>query len=116
MPRFRHGPTYRQELLRTRNAELAHFGLESRALHSELESGAIWPADGPIGFSESAQDVLSFGLFQSGSAAGDNCRSSVGLLFKLGQRNLKFRAAGQNDGALDEVFELADIAWPVIVR
>ena len=51
-------------LERSLDAELAHFGLERCALHSELECGAHWSADDPIGFTESARDVLPFRLLE----------------------------------------------------
>src|SRR5262245_59617344 len=69
MPRSPHERPYRQDLLRSRNAKLAHFGLKRCALHAELERRARRPADDPIGFPKSAQDVLPLRLFQSGRSA-----------------------------------------------
>src|SRR5215510_837369 len=69
MPRSPHEPKYRRDLLRSRNAKLAHFGLEGCALHSELERRSRRPADDPIGFPKSSQDVLPLRLFQSRRSA-----------------------------------------------
>src|SRR5262249_40717737 len=99
----------------SRNAQLAHFGLESCALHSELECGAGRPAENPVGFPNPAQAMIPLRLFQS-----QQTRWKIGRnfwsLFELRQRNLKFRRAGKDNRAFDDVLHLPDIARPGIAN
>jgi hypothetical protein len=62
-------PTHGRDLLRSRNPKLAHFGLESCALHPKFERGALRPSENPIGLPKNAQDILPLRLFQSGESA-----------------------------------------------
>src|SRR5207253_10134063 len=52
----------------TSDAQFSHPRLQSRALHAESSGGTRGPADHPIGFAESAHDVLPLGMLQSEDA------------------------------------------------
>src|SRR5947207_3227351 len=52
----------------TSDAQLSHPRLQSRALHAESSGGTRGTADHPIGFAESAHDVLPLGMLQSEDA------------------------------------------------
>ena len=50
---------------RATDAELAHAGLESGALHTEEIGRAFGPCDAPLRLLQRAEDVLAFGFFES---------------------------------------------------
>ena len=54
------------ELDRATDAELAHAGLESGALHAEKDGGALGAGDAPLCLLQGAKDVLAFGFLESG--------------------------------------------------
>ena len=50
------------------DAELFDFGVQGGAFEAEAGGGAIFSADLPIGLSEHAQNMVSFGGMQCGAA------------------------------------------------
>src|SRR5712692_10175636 len=95
----------------TSYAQLLHPGLQGSALHPEA-GGAAWSAEEPFGFFEGAQDVLALGGFHRRDAFG----RGLGLPLEFGARNPQRRSGRDNYGALDQVFQLADVSGPVIAR
>ena len=100
-------------LLEPLDAQLLDPGLKSRALHSESSGGTSGSADYPVCILESALDMFPFSF--SKRAAGAICRDGR-RQSQFSERRLEFRAGRKNDGALDEIFELAYIAGPMIFR
>ncbi len=56
----------RARLDRAADAELAHTGLESGALHAEEDGCALGAGDAPLGVLQGAEDVLAFGFVEGG--------------------------------------------------
>src|SRR5690349_20211757 len=122
----------RRKLNRPANSEFAHASLESGALHSKKGRGAFRAGDAPSGLAKGAENVLALGLFKcgdrgrGGSQSGEVGRgvSAGGRIFavigegrgvQFGERNAKFLAGREEHGALDEIFEFADVARPGII-
>src|SRR5258708_1135056 len=57
----------RRALLGPRDAELFHLLLQSGTLHSQADRGSLRTAYHPAGFAEDSEDVLPFGVGQSGT-------------------------------------------------
>ncbi len=55
----------RARLDRAADAELAHTGLESGALHAEEDGCALGAGNAPLCVLQGAEDVLAFGFFES---------------------------------------------------
>src|SRR5688572_3447291 len=97
------------------DAELHHLRLQRRPLHAELRGSAGGTTDEPVRLLKRLANVLALCVFE--------CRkpSRVAIddgtaWFQLGERDGEARAARQNDRSFDEVFQLADVAGPVVTR
>lgn len=86
---------------------------QSSSVSTELSlvESKIQPATG--GF-EDVNDVVALDGFER--SLYRNCVDGNGRLngSKFGDRNLQFVAAGQNDGAFDEILKFADVAWKIV--
>ena len=66
------------QLHRAADAELAHAGLQGGAFHAQNGGSAAGSGDAPLGLLESAENVLTFGLFESGDWGGGGSWGSKG--------------------------------------
>src|SRR5207245_2147745 len=107
------------------DTEFAHARLERSALHAKERSGAAGSGDAPLSLPQGAEDVLALGFLERGDGRG-NCEGCQGGRgrgafgdgsggLELGERDAKVFPRREQDGALDEVFEFADVAGPGIV-
>ena len=65
-----------------------------------------------FGFAQDAQDVFALGGMERRIRSSRSASSSATFGLEFGERNVEDSATRQNHGALEEVFELADVAWP----
>ena len=89
------------------DAEFAHHGVERCAVESEAGRGS---GDDAGGFTEDAEDVFAFDLFEGGAALG--LRRGIA---DFADGSAEVGTDGEDDGAFDKVFEFADVAGPVPV-
>jgi len=61
---------YGSELDRAADAELAHAGLKSGALHAQDASRALGAGDAPLRLLQGTEDMLAFGFFERGDGGG----------------------------------------------
>ena len=52
------------------DAELAHAGLKSGALHAQDASRALGAGDAPLRLPQGTEDMLAFGFFERGDGGG----------------------------------------------
>src|SRR5271169_5316120 len=95
----------RQSLSRALYSELGNARLKSGSLDAEAGCGALWASEDPAGFAKDSEDMVAFGGFEGfrGACLG------IGGFAKLREGNLKRGTLREDDGALDEIFEFADI-------
>src|SRR5262245_54346764 len=93
---------------RPRDAELAHSRFERGPLESEELRGPVLPADTPAHALENRQDVLLFDLHEGPR----RLRSCPGAGGGEGVVQLEPALGREDDGALDHVLQLADVAGP----
>src|SRR5579883_1573643 len=122
-------------LHRTFDAEFAHAGLQSGALHTKQSGSAARTGDAPLRLAKRAEDVLALGVLEGGDGSGriggragrrqqraerrvgaQVGRERYGSGLEFGKRNAKFLAGGEQDGAFDEIFKLSDVARPGVVH
>src|SRR5215831_18926587 len=87
------------------DAQFFEFGVERRALEAEALCGTVSAADLAPGLAENAQDVFPLRGMKSRTGL-------LQLLLFFGDLDVEDGAARKDDGALEEVFQLADVAGP----
>src|SRR5579862_3840146 len=88
--------------------EFIHPGDQRSSLNTHARGGALRTRDATAGLFENAQDLIAIICL-----AQSSCRQSPSVGPYFAHRQLEGRAVGQDHRTLDEVFQLADIAWPV---
>ena len=96
------------------NPELRDLRLQGRALHPEPRRGACRTADLPVDLLERLTYVLTLGFLERRERARAVGRGGQAPLLQLGERDVERGAARHDDGALDEVLELPDVAGPLV--
>src|SRR5262245_18422687 len=104
-----------EELARARDAELPHARLERGPLHPEDLRGPVVAADPPAHALEDREDVVPLhrlerpaGARRRGGGGSGGGGEQVVQLEPVRRR--------ENDGALDDVLQLADVPRPVVAR
>src|SRR2546429_8128829 len=82
------------------DAELAHPGLQGRALETEARGGPVRTAEHPVGLAQRAHDGLALRRLQRVTASR---RDGTGAELRRGYA--QGGPAGQDDGALDGVLQ-----------
>src|ERR1035438_6297335 len=97
------------------NAQFAHLGLQGGALHPQLGGGAFGATYPAIGFGERAEYCFALRSGQRDrSAGGARCVDRRLGTFQFADGGVQSSAGGNDDGALDEVLQFADVAGPVV--
>src|ERR1017187_1690002 len=97
------------------DAEFANLGLQGGALHPQLGGGAFGATYAAIGFGEGAEYGFALGGSQSYGSAGGAGGGGGGFgALQFADGGVESGAGGDDDGALDEVLQLADVAGPVV--
>src|SRR5260370_25544198 len=94
--------------LGTRDAKFLHAEIKRRPLDSQTGSGAIGTGDNPPGLLQSLAYVVSLRFFQCNCLLG---RRGGGSL-QARERGLQNIPRAEDDTALDEILQLANIPWP----
>src|SRR5262245_39581993 len=89
------------------HAQLPHPRYERRPLHAKSRRRTVPPADHSPGVSKRSDDVGSICI---GERSDVVC--GQWLIRELRDRRAEFRPGRHDDGALDEILQLADISWP----
>jgi hypothetical protein len=84
---------------------------QRRSWQTQANSGALLPADKQVGLLYHFQNMVPFGC---GKSMICGCRLALRNLLQLGQRRTQYRPGRQDDGALDKVLRLPNIARPVV--
>ena len=119
-------------LARSRDAELLHLRLQRGPLHRQAGRSAVRAAQHPAGFPQRAEDVFPFGVGQGARRRRLGCTKSVRTssdlrsltsdlrLLRRTSSSLRLivqrRARREDDRALDDVLQLADVARPGILH
>src|SRR5262249_26427015 len=93
------------------NAELLHAGDESRSLEAHAHGSAISARHTSVGFLKNAEDVLALIVVLRWFGDG-----GVAIFRHLASRHAQHRSVSKDHGTFYEVFQLANIAWPVPAR
>src|SRR6266581_2039013 len=91
------------------DAELFHPRLERGGLESEQAGGALGPAHAPAFLLEHGEDVLPFDVFQAQEPGFAGGGLAGGPVTQLERRSLR-----DNERALDDVAQLANVPRPVV--
>lgn len=92
------------------NPQPVHAGAGGIAVETENRRGSAWAFISALHVGEHPKDVLAFDLLQRRGWAGGSRRVAKGVV------HLADRGVRDDAGALDDVLQLADVAWPSIAE
>src|SRR4029078_1508884 len=92
------------------DAVFFHFALQGAALEAEPFGGSVGAADYSFGFTKDLENVLALRLLQRHYRRG-SCGYRCAAEFR--DWRIQSRTTSQDNGALDEVFQLTNIPRPM---
>src|SRR5580658_7369151 len=92
------------------DAQPPHLGNQSCSRDSQAGRGSMPPSDHPLRFLQRLKNMVAGGVLESLAALG----LAALLGPQLTERRLKYGASRNNHAVLNEILELADIAWPIV--
>ena len=101
---------------RAGDAELLHLPLQGGPLHAQAGRGPVRAAQHPAGLAQDAEDVLPLGVGQRDRRGGRRRRPATAAGLQVAERDLQRRARREDDRALDDVLQLADVARPGVAH
>src|SRR5579875_1864935 len=92
--------------------QLSHAELQRGTVLTEARSSTVHSTHHPMGLFKNSLNVPSLGFFKRIVQLG----SGVGRpAFQVGKRYVERRSFGKNHGALDDVLQFTNVAWPVVL-
>ena len=99
-----------------------HAKLQGRALDAEPRGRPIGAGEDPVSLLQNRQDMPALHFLKGPGTVPKSIRRAIPMVairwtrLKIGKRNLKLGARGENNRALDHVLQLADVSRPRVTN
>src|SRR5262249_19097707 len=93
------------------DSKLAHFGNQCRTRQTKLCGSTVLSPYSPMCLFQDRQNMVPLSLLQSARA---DCRLLSGHPLQIRQHGTQYRLGRKNHSTLDDILQLANVAWPVV--